>query len=148
MGLTHYWRRKTKLPARAFARAAQDFKTACQALDVSLAGCDGTGEPLILPDAIIFNGVGQAGMEPFAIHQVEFDRHGRDVVWSFCKTGGAPYDLAVQVALIILKHHLGNHLVVTSDVGESQWNTARALCRQSLGYGSEFCLAHDGANPG
>lgn len=143
MGWTHHWKRGTELCEQAFALAARDFGMMIPLVAVPLAGFNGTGQPVIRDDAIEFNGVGRKGLEPFVIHRVEFDRRGRSVFWSFCKTEHAPYDLAVQVALIILKHHLGNAFEVCSDGTDEDWADARRLCSQHLGYGDDFQLTHE-----
>ena len=51
-----------------------------------------------------------------------------------------PYDLCVQAALIVLKHHLAAAITVSSDGGEPDWERARAACQKWLGYGEEFRL--------
>lgn len=88
----------------------------------------------------MFNEVGSSGCEPFEIQGTEFDRHGRAVFWSFCKTEHLPYDICVQVALVILKHHLGEAITVGSDGTDDGWTEARRLCQEQLGCGEEFRL--------
>ena len=51
-----------------------------------------------------------------------------------------PYDLHVQIALIILKHHLGDMITVTSDASDEDWQKATDFCQEKLGYGSDFKL--------
>jgi hypothetical protein len=93
------------------------------------------------PDAIIFNGVGTAMYETFDMRlEEEALRDGNRRVFSFCKTERRPYDLAVQVALIVFKHHLIRHLRVSSDGDEAEWDAARRLCQQHLAYGGDFHL--------
>lgn len=61
-------------------------------------------------------------------------------IFNCTKTNYRPYDLAVQVCLVIASHHLGQQIRVTSD-GESQhWDDARQFCEHFLGYGSDFEL--------
>jgi hypothetical protein len=60
-----------------------------------------------------------------------------------CKTAFKPYDLAVQCALIVAKHHLGPAILVTSDGRSQHWDEARAICERVLGYGSTFRLDDD-----
>ena len=140
MGWTHNWRRGTELPAATFAGAVRDCQRILPCTGVPLAGFDGTDQPILQEDLIIFNGEGRAGCEPFEIHQTECDRHGRAVFWSFCKTEHQPYDLCVQVALVILKHHLGEAITVGSDGKDDDWADARRICQEELGYGEEFQL--------
>ena len=51
-----------------------------------------------------------------------------------CKTGFRPYDLAVQCALLIGKHHLPEKFEVFSSGSDWHWNDARGLCYLQLGY--------------
>ena len=140
MGWTHNWRRGTELPLAIFATAVRDCQKAFACTGVSLAGFDGTGEPVLKEEVIVFNGKDRADCEPFEIHQTECDRPGRAVFWSFCKTEHQPYDLCVQVALVILKHNLGEAITVGSDGKDDDWAGARQLCQDKLGYGENFQL--------
>jgi len=60
--------------------------------------------------------------------------------FAFCKTAYRPYDLAVQVCLVIAAHHLGAEIAVSSDGSMEEWQDAIALCQEVLGYGGEFRL--------
>jgi hypothetical protein len=51
-----------------------------------------------------------------------------------CKTGFRPYDLAVQCALLIAKHHLKEQIGVWSGGTDYHWNDARRLCYLDLNY--------------
>src|ERR1035437_3892611 len=119
MGWTHNWQRGTELPKGAFAAAVHDCEKVLPHTGVRLAGFEGKGQPVLQDDVIMFNGAGGSGCGPFEVHQTEFDRRGRKVFWSFCKTEHQPYDLCVQVALIILKRHLGESITVGSDGNDS-----------------------------
>ena len=141
MGWTHSWQRPTELPEEGFARAVEDCRKVMGALGVTLGGFTGEGDPVFSAESIVFNGAGRSGCEPFEIARVEFDRRGRDMVRSFCKTEHAPYDVCVQAALIVLKHHLGDAITVGSDGGDSDWKQAREHCQETLGYGGDFSLA-------
>jgi len=140
MGWTHSWYRETELDERAFAAAVRDCRTAVAEADADLAGFDGTGKPIFEPDHIVFNGRSPAACEPFEISRVEFDRRGRPEAFGFCKTEHLPYDICVQVSLVILKHHLGSSIRVGSDGSEDDWRPAVDLVRASLGYGDDFHL--------
>jgi len=144
MGWTHNWQRPTELPEEEFARAAEDCQKILATLDVPLAGFSGDGEPISSADSIIFNGAGGSGCEPFEIARVEFDRKGRESIFSFCKTEQAPYDICVQIALVVLKHHLGDAITVGSDADDEDWQQARQQCQKSLGYGEDFRLTREG----
>ena len=67
-------------------------------------------------------------------------RRGRTRVFSYCKTEQLPYDFCVQVALIVLKHHLEAAIKITSDGGDAEWQRARDVCQEHLGYGQDFRL--------
>ncbi len=90
MGYTHNWQRPTELPADRFADAVRDCKKIINVLDTAIAGFEGTGDPVFEDDHIVFNGVAPMACEPFEIRRLEFDRRGRSLVWSFCKTEHCP----------------------------------------------------------
>ena len=140
MGWTHSWQRPTELPAKRFAAAVEDCRKILPALGVPMAGFDGTGEPILTDEQIVFNGQAGSQCAPFEIAVVEFDRRGRETVWSFCKTEHAPYDICVQTALVVLKHHLVDGITVTSDGRDDDWSKARQACQEKLGYGEGFVL--------
>ena len=58
----------------------------------------------------------------------------------FCKTGFRPYDLAVTAFLIVAKYHLPSAMLIGTDGHQPQWNDARLLCQNVLGYGLEFII--------
>jgi len=140
MGLTHHWRRPTELPGEAFRAAAGDVRQLLAGDETELAGFDGTGDPILSGERIVFNGTRPRACEPFEMAVVEFDRRGRPEVSGFCKTGHLPYDLYVRAVLIVLAHHLPEDLEVTSDEAGEQWQPARDLVRERLGYGGDFSL--------
>ena len=59
------------------------------------------------------------------------------------KTAYKPYDLAVNICLIIAKHYFGDNIVVKSDGEINNWEEAMALCDYFLGYGNDFKLDDD-----
>ena len=70
-------------------------------------------------------------------------RSDPDVVgkfFQFCKTAYRPYDLAVNVCLIIAKHRLKDGIVVKSSGTENNWIEGKQLCQHFLGYGGDFRL--------
>lgn len=143
MGKTHFWRRPTELPSDQFGAAVKEIRRVVGLAGVPLAGFEGCGEPIFVEDAVVFNGVGNAGCEPFQVRDTEFDRRGRSEVFSFCKTEGLPYDLAVKAALVIFKEHLGDLIKVMSDEPESAWADARDLVMKHSGGGQGFKLDPD-----
>lgn len=88
---------------------------------------------------------GSCAYETFSLERYqalsEYERNeGKIKSFSCTKTNYQPYDIAVTVALIIAKHYLGNAIEVSSDGGSKDWEDARILCEQFLGYGKEFTL--------
>ena len=140
MGHTHYWQRPPQLPAPAFGRAVVDCRRVLPETNIPLAGANGTKKPFFRSDAIVFNGVGENAHETFAVRLEEADHGDGRPAFSFCKTEHKPYDLAVQVVLIVFQHHLGKQFGVSSDGDDAEWETARRLCQQVLGYGEDFQL--------
>ena len=141
MGLSHYWEREIELPADRFGLAVEDCRKTLSSLDIVLAGFDGSGEPVISNDEIVFNGTDGLGCEPFVFKRTQLPRHGRNIPFSYCKTDHLPYDLCVKSALVILKHYLGKHLRVMSDGGDENWLDAKQACMSCVGYGTEFLLS-------
>ena len=137
MGVTHYWQRDAEFDTDKFAAAASDAKLVMEHIGVPLAGAGGVGDAIFVAKEIVFNG-SETPCEDFTARRTEKPRQGRPRVFSYCKTEGAPYDLCVKAALIVLKHHLGDAIAVTSDVENDEWRQARELCQSCLGYGMGF----------
>lgn len=64
-------------------------------------------------------------------------------IFDCTKTAYKPYDLAVNVALIIAKHHLKTDIIIRSDGEEKDWEEGRQLCQHFLGFGKDFKLDED-----
>jgi len=140
MGWTHYWQRETELPIEAFARAAEDCAKVMELIKVPLGGFDGKSCPIFDKDHVVFNGADKTGCEPFEVARIEFDRRGNRIVLSACKTEHAAYDICVQVALVVLKHHLVDTIAISSDGEIKDWKEAQQICQENLGYGTDFEL--------
>lgn len=138
MSLTHYWRRPVELDETRFAEALNDFNRFISQSGIHLAGFEGRGDLTADHDHIVFNGAAPHCCEPFEIARVEFDRRGRDIVFSYCKTQGLPYDMAVRAALIIFNHYFPSKLSVSSDCSDQDWDKARQAVHDALGYGAAF----------
>jgi len=54
-----------------------------------------------------------------------------------CKTAFRPYDLAVNIFLIITKHYLGEKILVSSDGDFQHWIDGAKICQNAFGYGLE-----------
>lgn len=61
-------------------------------------------------------------------------------VFDCTKTAYKPYDLAVNVVLIIAKHYLKDDIVIRSDGDDSNWIEGKQLVQHFLGYGEDFKL--------
>lgn len=155
MGLTHYWYRVPRARPAAMALAATDIERILTSINIPLAGSDGTGDPVISASGIHFNGPRPHCGEDFCFDRDDMAagehiwgwgkrkkkrenlggvRHG---IFSFCKTLDQPYDLAVQISLVVLHHHLNQpdkppKLVVASDRNLDDWTSAIEQVRRSL----------------
>lgn len=65
-------------------------------------------------------------------------RHDNGLCGGFCKTAFRPYDLAVTVFLLIVKHRLGNEFHIDTDGEAKQWEDAQRLCLAGLGYSLSY----------
>ena len=89
---------------------------------------------------------GSCSYESFVLEQYdESARHGGKPTtgpfyFSCTKTAYRPYDIAVTACLIIAKHYLGEQIRILSDGESKDWDDARMLCEQFLGYGKDFEL--------
>lgn len=149
MGFTHYFYRKPELDAVKFSAAVVDARRildAVRARGIRLAGPMGKGE-LVLSDAeIAFNGrapkedhetfgIDRTWTEPYPGHG-QSDEGGR--MFDFCKTAHKPYDLAVTAVLLVLQHHLGADIRLSSDGVSAEWEPAERLVREVCGYEERF----------
>lgn len=82
---------------------------------------------------------GDCSHESFRLEQHKRQQES-DKIFDFTKTAYKPYDLAVNVALIIAKHHLKDSISVHSDGKLKDWSDAMELCQHFLGYGQDFTL--------
>jgi hypothetical protein len=101
--------------------------------DFKIKGGLGKGEPRISENEVWFNGDSdfELDQETFGIDLFEtgnyrgVDDIGKDGVFGFCKTAHKPYDFAVMIALMVIKHHLGSDFSISSDGGlEDGWDEA------------------------
>jgi hypothetical protein len=154
VGYTNYWYRPLKLTDAEMKAIGDDFNKIVLALDnkgVKLGDGLGEGVPIITPNEITFNGLGEEeSHETCSLPQdISGERflqpcdENKDLYFTFCKTARKPYDLAVTALLIIAKHHLRERIRVSSDGEDSDWSEAKALCQLLLRYGSEFKLADE-----
>jgi len=159
VGYTHYYYLPAEIDPKVFAAIALDALKVAEASGVDLAGewDDASGGPDGDPifgqhDLVLFNGRGEGGHETFYFSRVWFppslgrkpqtDEEGR--IFHFCKTAMKFYDIVVTATLIVLKHHLGDAVHISSD-GENQlWQPGRDLAQSTLGYGAEYAIQGEG----
>lgn len=143
MGYTHYWtfkapkRGTTKSVNAAFDRAI----TQCQSLvynynktrtdETRLAGYTAHTKPGQY-GGLRFNGTAELSHEDFIILEHYKNNVGAKVS-GFCKTNQKPYDVVVVACLCILKHYLGDNIVVNSDGESLDWIQGLELARKSTG---------------
>jgi hypothetical protein len=140
LGLTHYWEREIEVSEDLLASAVQDCRRAFEATGIGIAGAGGEGELVLAQEGILFNGADGLSCEDFVFPRIQVPRRQRKKPLGYCKTEHLPYDVCVQAALIVLKHHLENMITVASDAKDGDWQRAREICQSCLGYGSDFTL--------
>lgn len=134
MGYTHYWYRPATLDAEKFTKFSKD----CQELSrtwgapLALYGDDPETDPQFDSDAVIFNGVGDEGCEPFVMDRQFnlrefFQTNDAGRYFKFCKTRLEPYDALVTACLLAFKHHFGASVDVASDGDWKDWQNGWRL---------------------
>lgn len=89
---------------------------------------------------------GDCSHEAFILEQVldkselekGFSKDYPDMIEQDTKTAFKPYDLAVNVCMIIAKHYLKDDFIIKSDGKLNHWKDAIQLCDHFLGYGKDF----------
>ena len=139
MGYTHYYVVADPRGDLKVSEIAADVEAIIMASEVQIgdwSGDPGT-EPLLGPDEINFNAMHPEDFEnfryppQFAVNK-EF---GLQEGFEFCKTGRMPYDPVVCATLIAIKHHLGDHVRVSSDGNfdnNDEWGAAYDLYFRAL----------------
>lgn len=140
MGLTHYWERPADLPPNDFVQASEDIKTVFGLLGIPLGDAEGRREAVIDSEQVVFNGAHGTGCEPFIFRRHEEPGLGRGNVFGYCKTEGLDYDICVRCALVILKHYLGERMIVTSDSRDDEWSIPHETCERMIGHPLSFSL--------
>jgi hypothetical protein len=126
MGYTHYWTQHRDFTPAKWRTITNDVKAIIKLASrtIQLADDLGEGKPFFDAETIMFNGIGDAGHETFAI-----DRESRG--WSFCKTAEKPYDVVVVACLCYLNSIYSSH-EITSDGYRSDWADGLRLAREAL----------------
>ena len=150
MGYTHYFYKKPKLKAKAFAAFAKDCYRLASASGVPIAfEYDETDKAPVFGDKLVrFNGLAEDGHETFYFERdwekpyPQANLHD-GLAFSFCKTARKPYDCLVTACLIAANHHFGDDLELGSDGDDSDWDEGREICQKILGYGDDFIVSSD-----
>jgi hypothetical protein len=135
MGHTHYWRVRTEAKGVVEKRLPEILRDFARLLPhlPPLAGPGGTGEPILYPPEVAFNGPTPEDYESFVFPWWE----EREWSFGFCKTGPGweskrPYDLAVRSFLLLAKVHLGDLMRLSSDAPLVDWAEAALLIEGTL----------------
>lgn len=97
--------------------------------DFILGGAIGKGNPEITDSVVCFNGDAATNnnFETFAIqlfetgHYYKIEEQEKEV-FGFCKTARRPYDIAVCISLMVIKHHLGSDFRISTDGDLDDWS--------------------------
>lgn len=107
----------------------------------SLAGPDGTGEPVLTEEKVAFNGLGPDQKEPFVFPGEE--KRGGLYLYGECTAGTVErpqaYDLAVRTFLVLAGGYIGGTWVL-SDAPGARWAEAALLAEKACGVRAEDLL--------
>lgn len=147
MGYTNHCYRALLFEPRKYREAVQDIKKVLPETGVDLAGPAGQELPMINLEIVAFNGRAPLDGESFWMprYYMGWARKRRLPGFTFAKTYRHPYDLAVKVALLVFKHHLGTAVEVTSDDEDllAAWRPAIELTQRVLGYPNSWMIQED-----
>ena len=140
MGYTHYWYIADEISQDSWDKFLGDFRLILPNFESTL---DIQGDQKLEhdKDVIFLNGIGELAHESFLLERVTdisgFTQRDDDdgLIFKFCKTAQKPYDIAVCSALIIAKKHFGESIRISSDGENHDWQEAKTLCENTLGYG-------------
>lgn len=149
MGYTHYWSYDEDLNRQNLSHALVDAAKVVRAVQeqgIVLCGGLGEGEPEISEFGIMLNGDASQDLDhetfkfPMSPEYAAGTKERLGSLWDFTKTARKPYDLAVCAILLVLKHHLGNQIRISSDGDreEDEWLPAEHLVEGLLDYQVEF----------
>ena len=77
------------------------------------------------------NGKGENSHEDFSLR--EHFKQNLENAFNFCKTARKPYDIVIVACLVILKHRLGNAIIISSDGNASNWIAGTELAKRLTG---------------
>ncbi|MBT5760897.1 MAG: hypothetical protein HOI55_14700 [Candidatus Marinimicrobia bacterium] len=140
MGYTHYWYIADEISQDSWDKFLGDFRTILPEFK-NILDIQGDQKLEHDKDVIFLNGIGELAHESFLLERVTditgFTQRDEDngLIFKFCKTAQKPYDIAVCSALIIAKKHFGESIRISSDGENHDWQEAKTLCENTLGYG-------------
>lgn len=119
-GYTHYWKWKAPPDQPRVERAVAEMNRLVEAKREMLDIGDAGG-----PDAILFNGIGDAAHETFGFPLAPFAGKPE---FNFVKTAMKPYDAVVTACLIVARDHFTKEeLEISSDGTWDAWRAGRDL---------------------
>ena len=108
-------------------------------LCLELGDWNGYSEPIVDNDKIIFNGGDDKRCDSFVIFAKCKDRYHNvssisNYYFDFCNTARKPYDIVVQMILLIFKHHMQDDIFIHSDSSNTDWINAIELTKKLFNY--------------
>jgi hypothetical protein len=139
MGYTHYWefRKAKRGTTKQVNQTYFDAVKACQTIVCTYSQANGGLSGFAAHTkpgtygGLKVNGSRENGHEDFVLREtfkLALDNNGSE----FCKTNAKPYDVVVVACLCILKHRLGDSIVVNSDGDSLDWVKGLELARRVL----------------
>ena len=133
MGYTHYYEILDTEADLKIVEIGRDIAEVIRRCEVPIWDVEGTpgGAPRISRRRIAFNGIEPGACDDF-LYPPMFDLNpslGLREGYSYCKTHRYEYDIVVCVSLLVIKHHLGDNVRMSSDErrNEPAWRKAIAL---------------------
>lgn len=147
--MAHYWYRPAELPQALYRDALNDAQKVVERMakddGIRITRFHDSPEPAVWGIFFIhFSLHGQPQHTYFRFERVftgdPSDPLPNGYVFDACVTKGGPHDHLVCAALIALKRHLGELLIVQSEGASTNrsWTLARQACQKVLGYGEDF----------
>lgn len=145
MGYTHYYTIKSSYLKEEASldlkvpEIAEDIRALVLASELPIGNAmgDRDSDPMLGPEAIGFNGIGDDRYESFN-YPPSFNLNrdaGITEGFGFTKTQYRPYDVVVTASLIAVKHHMGDLVDVASDGdfdNAEEWGPAYHLYQRAL----------------
>ena len=146
----HRWLRRKTIDEKVFNKIVDDMHKVALAAKIPLADVHGKAQYMSKlfktpSKKVAFQGVSGKSTGLFMLPQFT-GAHAANPSGYFpysCTTNKTDFDLIVQAALVICKHHLGRGFLVRSDGKKKDWAKARELCQKTLKYGGDFAIGRD-----